>query len=80
MKRRNTYYVQYKFSYEYFDTQENAWIPSTDFDYRIVSDTLKRDIPKKVKDDVLYDMRNDEIRGFKFEITEIYQTSDDACE
>lgn len=79
MGRKHTYYAAYHYSYEYFDTQEKDWIKSTDFDAKIISDTLKRDIPKKIKDEVLYELRNDDIRNFEFKMDELYLTTDDAC-
>lgn len=45
----------------------------------IVCNQLKRDIPKYLKEKVFNDLKSDNTRNFKFKITDMYLTSDDAC-
>ncbi len=45
----------------------------------IVCGQLKRDIPKYLKEKVFNDLKSDKTRNFRFKITDIYLTNDDAC-
>lgn len=77
--RKHTYYVEYVYEYEIFLPEDNEWFKDEMCDAEIVCDQLKRDIPKYLKEKVLEDLKYDNIRNFKFKMTDIYLTSDDAC-
>lgn len=75
---KHTYYVEYVYEYEIFLPEDNEWFKDEMCDAEIVCDQLKRDIPKYLKEKVLEDLKFDNIRNFKFKITDMYLTSDDA--
>lgn len=77
--RKHTYYVEYVYEYEIFIPEDNEWFRDEMCEAKIVCDQLKRDIPKYLNEKVFNDLKSDNIRNFKFKITEIYLTSDDAC-
>lgn len=79
MANRNTYYVEYVYEYEILLPEDNEWFRDEMCEAEIVCDQLKRDIPKYLKDKVLNDLKVDNIRNFKFKVTDMYRTSDDAC-
>ena len=79
MANRNTYYVEYVYEYEILLPEDNEWFRDEMCEAEIVCDQLKRDIPKYLKDKVLNDLKADNIRNFKFKVTDMYRTSDDAC-
>lgn len=77
--KKYTYYVKYVYEYEIFLPEDNEWFSDEMCEAEIVCDQLKRDIPKYLKEKVLEDLKSDNIRNFKFKITDMYLTSDDAC-
>ena len=77
--RKHAYYVEYVYEYEIFLPEDNEWFKDEMCDAEIVCDKLKRDIPKYLKEKVLEDLKFDNIRNFKFKITDMYLTSYDAC-
>lgn len=79
MANRNTYYVEYVYEYEILLPGDNEWFRDEMCEAEIVCGQLKRDIPKYLRDKVFNDLKADNIRNFKFKITDMYLTSDDAC-
>lgn len=77
--RKYTYYVEYVYEYEILFPEDNEWFKDEMCEAKIVCGQLKRDIPKYLKEKVLNDLKSDNIRNFKFKITDMYLTSDDAC-
>jgi hypothetical protein len=79
VSRKHKYYVEYVYEYEIFLPEDNEWFKDEMCDAEIVCNKLKRDIQKYLKEKVLNDLKSDNIRNFKFKITDMYLTSDDAC-
>lgn len=77
--RKHTYYVEYVYEYEILLPEVNEWFRDEMCETKIVCNQLKRDIPKYLKEKVFNDLKSDNIRNFKFKITDMYLTSDDAC-
>ena len=78
-RRKYTYYVEYVYEYEILLPEDNEWFRDEMCEAEIVFNQLKRDIPKYLKEKVFNDLKSDNIRNFKFKITDMYLTSDDAC-
>ena len=78
-RRKYTYYVEYVYEYEILLPEDNEWFRDEMCEAEIVCNQLKRDIPKYLKEKVFNDLKSDNIRNFKFKITDMYLTSDDAC-
>lgn len=76
--RKHTYYVEYVYEYEIL-IEDTEWFRDEMCEAKIVCNQLKRDIPKYLKEKVFNDLKSDNIRNFKFKITDMYLTSDDAC-
>lgn len=76
--RKHTYYVEYVYEYEILLPEDNKWFRDEMCEAKIVCNQLKCDIPKYLKEKVFNDLKSDNIRNFKFKITDIYLTSDDA--
>lgn len=77
--KKHTYYVEYVYEYEILLPEDNEWFRDGMCEAEIVSNQLKRNIPKYLKEKVFNDLKSDNIRNFKFKITEMYLTTDDAC-
>ena len=70
-----TWWVDYSFTYEYFDTEENAWIEYEDFDAGRFH-CLKKHIPGAVTAQVEKDLEGEQYRNLKVKINDSYQTTD----
>lgn len=74
---RNTWWVEYTYTYEYWDSEENEWLEYDDCDADRFH-CLKKDIKKEVEKRILEDLSGDKFRNLKINIYDKYITTD--CE
>ena len=75
MGRRNTWWVEYSFSYLFWDNAEKKWEPWEDFDADRFQ-CLKKDIRKEVEQRVREDLSSEQFKDLKITITDCYITTD----
>lgn len=77
VQNKKTYWVEYSYSYDVFDTVENEWMSEEDFDAGRFC-CLKKDVKREVKKVIEEELRSEKYKNLKIEIDDCYITTD--CE
>ena len=72
---RNTWWVEFTYTYEYWDCENQAWCPEESYDADRFH-CLKKDIKKEVEKWINMELRGDKIRNLHINIDDQYMTTE----
>lgn len=70
-----TYWVEYEYSYHYWDTEERAWVAECGGDGARFH-CRKKDVRKEVEKRIHEELEGEQIKNLKFEIYDMYPTTE----